>query len=40
MDDIDPDTVMIAAGVVLSLIAVLELYPVWKNARKLSATDD
>ena len=36
MDDIDPDTVMIAAGVVLSLIAVLELYPAWKNARKSS----
>ena len=36
MDDLDPDTVMIAAGVVLSLIAVLELYPAWKNARKPS----
>ena len=36
MDDIDPDTVMIAAGVVLSLIAVLEFYPAWKNARKSS----
>lgn len=40
MDDIDPDTVMIIAGVVLSLVAALEFYPNWKNARKLSATDD
>jgi hypothetical protein len=34
MDDIDPDTLMIAAGVVLSLIAVLELYPAWKRSRE------
>lgn len=34
MDDIDPDTVMIAAGVVLSLIALLELYPAWKRTRE------
>jgi hypothetical protein len=34
MDDIDPDTVMIAAGVVISLIATLELYSAWKNARE------
>ena len=33
MDDIDPDTMMIAAGVVLSLIALLEFYPAWKNTR-------
>jgi hypothetical protein len=33
MNDIDPDTAMVAAGVVLSLIAVLELYPAWKKAR-------
>ncbi len=39
MEEIDPDTAMIAAGVVLSLIALLEFYSVWKNARKLSATD-
>lgn len=34
MDDIDPDTLMIAIGVVLSLIAVLELYPAWKRSRE------
>lgn len=31
--DIDPDTMMVAAGIVLSLIAVLELYPAWTQAR-------
>lgn len=34
MDDIDPDTAMIAGGVVISLIAIQEFYPAWKNARK------
>ena len=34
MDDIDPDTAMIAAGIVLSLIAVLEIYSAFKNARE------
>jgi hypothetical protein len=33
MDDMDSDTAMIAAGVVISLIAVLELYPAWKKTR-------
>lgn len=33
MDDMDPDTTMVAAGVVISLIAILELYPAWKKAR-------
>lgn len=33
MDDIDPDVLMIAIGVVLSLIVVLELYPAWKRSR-------
>jgi hypothetical protein len=33
MDEIDPDTAMVAAGVVISLIAMLEFYPMWKNAR-------
>lgn len=33
MDDIDPDTLMIAAGVLLSLLAAQELYPTWRNAR-------
>jgi len=33
MDDIDPDTMMIAAGVVISLLTVIELYPIWKNTR-------
>jgi len=32
--DVDPDTVMIVAGIVLSLIAVVELYPAWKRARE------
>jgi hypothetical protein len=27
-----PDTKMIIAGVILSLLAALELYPRWKNA--------
>jgi hypothetical protein len=31
MDDVDPDTLMIAAGVVLSLIALREIYPAWRN---------
>ncbi len=34
MDEIDPDTVMVAAGVVISLIAALEFYQAWKNVRK------
>jgi hypothetical protein len=34
MDDIDSDTMMVAAGIVLSLIAVLEFYPAWKRTRK------
>lgn len=34
MDDIDPDTAMIAAGVVISLIALLELYPALRDSRK------
>ncbi len=33
MDDIDPDTGMVAAGVVISLIAGLEFYAAWKNTR-------
>ena len=33
MDDMDPDSTMVAAGVVISLIAILELYPAWKKAR-------
>lgn len=33
MKDIDPDTAMVAAGVVISLIAVLELYPAWRKSR-------
>jgi len=32
--DVDPDTLMIVAGIVLSLIAVSELYPAWKRARE------
>lgn len=34
MDDIDPDMMMIAAGVVLSLVALLGIYPLWRNARE------
>lgn len=33
MEDIDPDTAMVVAGVVLSLIAIIELYPAWKKSR-------
>jgi len=33
MEDIDPDTAMVAAGVVLSSIAIIELYPAWKKSR-------
>lgn len=33
MDDIDSDTTMVAAGVVISLIAAVELYLSWKNSR-------
>ena len=33
MDDIDPDTLMVLAGVVISLIAALELYSTWKRTR-------
>jgi hypothetical protein len=34
MDEVDPDTMMVAAGVVLSLIAAVEFYPAWRNARQ------
>lgn len=34
MEDIDPDLLMIAFGVVITLIAVLELYPAWKRSRE------
>ncbi|SNR29557.1 hypothetical protein SAMN06266787_101963 [Halorubrum ezzemoulense] len=33
MRDINPDTLMLVAGVAISLIALLELYPLWKNRR-------
>lgn len=33
MRNIDPDTLMVAAGVVISLIALLELYPLWRERR-------
>ena len=33
MDDIDPDTLMILAGVAISLIAAVELYSTWKETR-------
>lgn len=31
--NINPDTMMIVAGLVISFIAVLEIYPAWKQAR-------
>jgi len=34
MDDIDPDTMMVAAGVVLSFIALLGIYPLWRDAQE------
>jgi hypothetical protein len=34
MDDIDPDTAMVAAGVVISLVALLEFYPALRNTRE------
>lgn len=34
MDDIDSDTMMIAAGIVISLIAVLEFYPSLRNTQE------
>lgn len=33
MDDIDSDAKMVAAGVVISAIAILEFYPAWKNTQ-------
>lgn len=32
MEDIDPDTIVIAAGLVITGIALLEIYPNWKNS--------
>lgn len=32
MDDVNADRLMIAAGVVISLIAAYGCYPSWKNA--------
>jgi hypothetical protein len=34
MDETDSDTTMIAAGVVISLIAILEYYLAWKRTRQ------
>lgn len=33
MDDTDPDTVMIVAGLLFSLLTLFELYSSWKRAR-------
>lgn len=30
VDEPDPDTAMVAAGVVISLLVATELYPLWK----------
>jgi hypothetical protein len=32
VNNIDADTLMVAAGVVLSIVALLEIYPAWKNS--------
>lgn len=32
MDRTDPDTLMIAAGVVISFVALLELYPLFNGS--------
>jgi hypothetical protein len=37
MKDIDPDTVMIATGVVITAIASVELYSAWKQTQKTSS---
>jgi len=36
MDEPDVDTVMVVAGVLLSLLAASELYPVWRELRRRS----
>ena len=33
MREIDSDVLMIVAGVVVSLVALLELYPLWRRQR-------
>jgi hypothetical protein len=33
MDDIDPDTMMVLAGVMLSLLVLKELYSSWRRTR-------
>jgi hypothetical protein len=32
MDEIDPDTMMIVAGLIISVLASIEIYSNWKNA--------
>jgi hypothetical protein len=32
MDEIDPDAMMIVAGVVISILASIEIYSNWKSA--------
>lgn len=34
MDEINPDTLMVIAGVALSLLALREIYSNWKNTRQ------
>jgi hypothetical protein len=34
MKDVDPDTMMVAAGVVLSFVALLGIYPLWRDTRE------
>jgi hypothetical protein len=33
MDDTEADTMMVIAGVALSLLTLIEIYSSWKNAR-------
>jgi hypothetical protein len=39
MARINPDNEMVVAGVVLSLLAALELYPLWKAATDEQSTN-
>lgn len=34
MEDTDSDRIMIAAGVLISLVAAYGCYPIWKNTRR------
>ncbi len=38
MDDIDADTMMVIAGVALSLLTLIEIYSSWKNTQQNRTT--